>query len=160
MYCTNSIQSNDKLEQTSSKQHYLLINLCLKINATGNPECTLFNSECTISAGNTLRIGTVAYTYNRRSLIKLHSSPVQSTRSAQPRPETIKHYSRSLAGPRGRRSQRAPAEASCRAVAAQRTKRLVGRACISRRPRPALEVRAGTPSPTACSLPAFKQATS
>ena len=32
-------------------------NLCLKINATGNPGCTLFNSECTISAGNTLRIG-------------------------------------------------------------------------------------------------------
>ena len=28
-----------------------------KINATGNPGCTLFNSECTISAGNTLRIG-------------------------------------------------------------------------------------------------------
>ena len=27
------------------------------INATGNPGCTLFNSECTISAGNTLRIG-------------------------------------------------------------------------------------------------------
>ena len=35
----------------------MLINLCLKINATGNPGCTLFNSECTISAGNTLRIG-------------------------------------------------------------------------------------------------------
>jgi len=85
MYCTNSIQSNDKLEQTSSKQHYLLINLCLKINATGNPECTLFNSECTISAGNTLRIGTVAYTYNRRSLIKLHSSPVHSQRTASAR---------------------------------------------------------------------------
>jgi len=31
--------------------------LCLKINATGNPGCTLFNSECRISAGNTLRIG-------------------------------------------------------------------------------------------------------
>ena len=45
------------LEQTIWKQHYLLINLCLKINATGNPGCTLFNSECTISAGNTLRIG-------------------------------------------------------------------------------------------------------
>ena len=29
-----------------------------KINATGNPGCTLFNSECTISAKNTLRIGT------------------------------------------------------------------------------------------------------
>ena len=28
-----------------------------KINATGNLGCTLFNSECTISAGNTLRIG-------------------------------------------------------------------------------------------------------
>jgi len=28
-----------------------------KINATGNPGSTLFNSECTISAGNTLRIG-------------------------------------------------------------------------------------------------------
>jgi len=28
-----------------------------KINATGNPRYTLFNSECTISAGNTLRIG-------------------------------------------------------------------------------------------------------
>ena len=28
-----------------------------KINATGNPGCTLFNSECTISAKNTLRIG-------------------------------------------------------------------------------------------------------
>ena len=28
-----------------------------QINATGNPRCTLFNSECTISAGNTLRIG-------------------------------------------------------------------------------------------------------
>jgi len=28
-----------------------------KINATGNPGCSLFNSECTISAGNTLRIG-------------------------------------------------------------------------------------------------------
>jgi len=28
-----------------------------KINATGNPGCTLFNLECTISAGNTLRIG-------------------------------------------------------------------------------------------------------
>jgi len=27
------------------------------MNATGNPGCTLFNSECTISAGNTLRIG-------------------------------------------------------------------------------------------------------
>jgi len=36
----------------------LLINLCLKINATGNPGCTLFNSECT--AGNTLRIGPAA----------------------------------------------------------------------------------------------------
>jgi len=35
----------------------LLINLCLKINAAGNPGCTLFNSECTISAGNTLRLG-------------------------------------------------------------------------------------------------------
>ena len=35
----------------------MLINLCLKINATGNPGCTLLNSECTISAGNTLRIG-------------------------------------------------------------------------------------------------------
>jgi len=35
----------------------MLINLCIKINATGNPGCTLFNSECTISAGNTLRIG-------------------------------------------------------------------------------------------------------
>ena len=32
-----------------------------KINATGNPGCTLFNSECTISAGNTLRIGPVPY---------------------------------------------------------------------------------------------------
>jgi len=31
--------------------------LCLEINATGNPGCTLFNSECTISAENTLRIG-------------------------------------------------------------------------------------------------------
>jgi len=32
--------------------------LCLKkTNATGNPGCTLFNLECTISAGNTLRIG-------------------------------------------------------------------------------------------------------
>ena len=49
--------SNNKLEQTSWIQHYLLINLCLKINATGNPGCTLFNSECTISAGYTLRIG-------------------------------------------------------------------------------------------------------
>jgi len=29
-----------------------------KINATGNPGCTLFNSECTISAGNTLGIVT------------------------------------------------------------------------------------------------------
>ena len=28
-----------------------------KINATGNPGCTFFNSECTISVGNTLRIG-------------------------------------------------------------------------------------------------------
>ena len=28
-----------------------------KINATGNPGCTLFKSECTISAENTLRIG-------------------------------------------------------------------------------------------------------
>jgi len=28
-----------------------------KIKATGNPGCTLFNSECTISAENTLRIG-------------------------------------------------------------------------------------------------------
>jgi len=28
-----------------------------KINATGNPGCTLFNSKCTISAKNTLRIG-------------------------------------------------------------------------------------------------------
>ena len=28
-----------------------------KINATGNPGCTLFNSECTISVKNTLRIG-------------------------------------------------------------------------------------------------------
>jgi len=28
-----------------------------KINATGNPGCTVFNSECTISAKNTLRIG-------------------------------------------------------------------------------------------------------
>ena len=28
-----------------------------KINATGNPGCTLFTSECTISARNTLRIG-------------------------------------------------------------------------------------------------------
>ena len=55
--CTNSIQSNNKLEQTSWNQHYLLINLCLTINATGNPGCTLFNSECTISAGNTLRLG-------------------------------------------------------------------------------------------------------
>jgi len=27
------------------------------MHATGNPGCTLFNSECTISAGNTLRIG-------------------------------------------------------------------------------------------------------
>jgi len=27
------------------------------MNATGNPGCTLFNSECTISAGNALRIG-------------------------------------------------------------------------------------------------------
>jgi len=31
-----------------------------KINATGNPGCTLFNSECSISAGNTLRIGTAS----------------------------------------------------------------------------------------------------
>ena len=45
-------------KQTSWRQHYLLINLCLKINATRNLGCTLFNSECTISAGNTLRIGT------------------------------------------------------------------------------------------------------
>ena len=30
MECTNSIQSNNKLELTSWKQHYLLINLCLK----------------------------------------------------------------------------------------------------------------------------------
>ena len=28
---------------------------------TGNPGCTFFNSECTISAGNTLRIGPEAY---------------------------------------------------------------------------------------------------
>ena len=27
------------------------------MHATGNPGCTLFNSECTISPGNTLRIG-------------------------------------------------------------------------------------------------------
>ena len=33
-----------------------------KINATGNPGCTLFNSDCTISAGNTLRIGAAEYT--------------------------------------------------------------------------------------------------
>ena len=39
----------------------MLINFCLKINATGNPGCTLFNSECTISAGNTLRIGPVLF---------------------------------------------------------------------------------------------------
>ena len=31
--------------------------MCLKINATGNPGCTLFNSECTINAKNTLRTG-------------------------------------------------------------------------------------------------------
>ena len=59
MSCTNSVQSNNKLEQTSWKQHYFLIklNLCLKINATGNPGCTLCNSGCTVSAENTLRIG-------------------------------------------------------------------------------------------------------
>ena len=34
----------------------MLINLCLKINATINPGCTLFNLECTFSAKNTLRI--------------------------------------------------------------------------------------------------------
>jgi len=35
------------------------------MNATGNPGCTLFNSECTISAGNTLRIGPVTDRGNR-----------------------------------------------------------------------------------------------
>ena len=34
------------------------------INATGNPGCTLFNSECTISAGNTLRIGPASYPFH------------------------------------------------------------------------------------------------
>ena len=72
MQCSNSIQSNNKLKQTILKQHYLLINLCLKINATGNPGCTLFNSECTISAGNTLRVG-------RGS--RRNTTPVDSTRT-------------------------------------------------------------------------------
>jgi len=34
-----------------------------KINATRNPGCTLFNSECTISAKNTLRIGPDTYAH-------------------------------------------------------------------------------------------------
>ena len=47
-------------------------NLCLKINATGDPGCTLFNSECTISAGNTLIIGPeLAYTANSEYRITL-----------------------------------------------------------------------------------------
>ena len=41
-----------------------------KINATGNPGCTLFNTECTISAGNTLRIGTAP------SLHRIHNFAV------------------------------------------------------------------------------------
>ena len=32
-----------------------------KINATGNPGCTLFNLKCTISAKNALRIGHVVF---------------------------------------------------------------------------------------------------
>ena len=62
-----------------------------KISATGNPGCTLFNSECIISAGNTLRIGPamtaldgivsvavfgdVDLGYNNGSLAAMNSAP-------------------------------------------------------------------------------------
>ena len=51
------MQSNNKLEQTSWKQHYLLINLCLKMNATGNSGAHFLIRSAQLVRGNALRIG-------------------------------------------------------------------------------------------------------